>query len=262
MLKRYFVLAAILGIFISIFMSKNWTPSPTVEDTLISSGSHHSGGHSGGSSHSHSSHLPLHHTSPHGYTPPSGYSTPQGIPPTYTIEDPEEPSEPGEEEPEEEPEGEIDQGLQEELENESEGEASQKVYEENMDGQPSPAPVKKKKKQKSRPLDEQIDIELKDFGIETSFSKQRERTQIEWARESAYLHHWESNLQEDLKKRAELEAKLTEILNKRPIGLDTPTPEEADVSNQLKQVNYMIKLDQSTIKMLQIGVDELNQKLQ
>lgn len=108
----------------------------------------------------------------------------------------------------------------------------QQIYYENMAPQENPEPPKTEKEH------DRIDSQIEEKASELTL--------------------WSNMLKEELKKRDQLEEKLTEILLNRPIGRDYPSEEEESVSSDLQQSNDQIKADMEKIKSIQDDIVNLS----
>lgn len=138
-----------------------------------------------------------------------------------------------------------------------------KVYQEQMGSGPDKTqkqePEKKSDKKRNNKTDEEEILEL--LGVDSVLKQQRLRLIVDLMEATAKASNLEMQLQEDKKGRAILESKLEKILIARPIGQNTPSIDELIVSDNLYQINQLIKSDEKRWLEAKEKVSELTKAL-
>lgn len=117
--------------------------------------------------------------------------------------------------------------------------------------QPEPPPEKPKKKHRKKKLTQFL-------GIDPTSPEERTELGRELEQALSTQHTRERMLQDHTYERIGLEMRERQLLNQRPIGEDTPTPERADVERQLSEINAKIREDEAQIKDAKAKAAELN----
>lgn len=108
---------------------------------------------------------------------------------------------------------------------------------------------------KPEPIPEERNYERPKFDRPSASRCKRLNVQLD--QEMAQQSLYEGVIQNEIHTRAQLEAQLARILNKRPPGRDTPSEEEAQVYQKLAEMNTAIKADRKALGEIITKIERL-----